>query len=319
MADAGLVERIDWTRYRATPSGLELATQLPLEAEHQSGIQQEQHEQPGYQQVDGTPSNGDVSTICADLRTFSRMSDASEDFERTIARAFEYFGFKAEHLGGAGKTDVLVTAELSATDRFRSIIDAKASATGIITDNAVKFDALKDHQRKHEAQYGLVIGPDFATRVMEWAANNKIALLTVEELVGLLERHQRAPLALPELRSLFEHSESDLSELEDRYDQEDHKLAVIARLVEMLLEEANEEDPVANGFISRENLHYVLRKEMSPRPLKAEIDDMLGILSSKLVRGVEQSGERFKLIDSPANVSSRFRTLGSRLIGDGPN
>jgi hypothetical protein len=307
MFDAGLVERIDWTRYRTTPAGLQFVKEIPLEVE--ANLEDDSVVESGAPTVN-TPL---VADICEDLRRFGRVSDASEEFERSVARAFEFFGFRAEHLGGSGRTDVLVEAQLSVADRYRSIVDAKASASGVIGDNAVNFDVLKGHRRKHDAQYGLIVGPEFSARVKEWAGNNEMSLLTIEELIGLLERHERAPLSLPQLRSLFEHSQSDLSELEERYDQADQTGRLLSRLVEMLLHEANEEDPVAEGFISRENLHYVLRKEVSPRPSKATIDDLLSLLESNPVQAVQRTGERFKLVDAPSNVLRRLRMLGSGL------
>lgn len=315
MADAGLVERIDWNRYRSTPTGRLLAAELLLEAPRTPDTSPRAESPTGGMSDGSIVSLNALDEVSADLRRCSRLSDASTDFEQAVARAFELFGFRSEHLGGSGRTDVLVTAELSGSDRFRSIVDAKASATGVIGDNAVKFDALKDHQRKHLADFGMVVGPDFSGRVKEWAANNKFALLTVDELIGLLERHQRTPLTLPQLRGLFQHSESDLADIEEQYDAADHSVSVLTCLVDMLYNEANEEDPVADGFISLENLHYVLRKEVSPRPSRAMIDESLQFLASTLVKAVARSGDKYKLVDAPSNVMRRLCGLGLGLDG----
>ncbi|MGW5649043.1 hypothetical protein ACWEV3_05105 [Saccharopolyspora sp. NPDC003752] len=310
MADAGLVERVDWTRYRSTPTGRLLAEELLLESPTTANSAPQQ-ESP----VDG-PVHGALDQTSADLRRCSRLGDAtSSDFEQAVARAFELFGFRSEHLGGSGRTDVLVTVELSAADSFRSIVDAKASATGLIGDNSIKFDALKDHQRKHRADFGMVVGPDFSNRVKEWAANNKFTLLTVDELIGLLERHQKTPLTLPELKGLFEHSDSDLAEVEEQYDAAEDSVKILTRLVDMLYQEANEEDPVAEGFISAENLHYVLRKELTPRPSRTAIEDALQFLASPLVKAVVQRQDKYKLVDAPSNIMRRLCGLGSGLDG----
>lgn len=308
LTDAGLVERIDWTRYRATPTGRLLATELPLEM-------------PIFS-ADGDPLDADefagrkslaerLEEVRGELRRCSRLSDASREFELAVAGAFELFGFRAEHLGGSSRTDVLVTVELSAGDRFRSIVDAKASATGIISDNLVNFDALKVHRRNHRADFGMVVGPDFSARVKEFAADNMFALLTVNELIGLLERHQQTPLTLLELRGLFQHSESDLAAIEEQYDNAQHAATVLTKLVDTLYQEANDDDPVAGGYISLEQLNFVLRKEVAPRPTKETIEQCLQLLSSQLVRAVAKNGDKqYKLVDSPVNVMRRLSGLG---------
>ncbi|MCK9899096.1 restriction endonuclease [Frankia sp. Cpl3] len=308
MADAGLVERIDWTRYRITALGRMLAAELPLEEAPEGSDPSDSRAS-----VD-PPSEEDrasaFSIVRSELRQFSRSRDHSLEFEQTIARAFELLGFRAEHHGGSGKTDVLVTAELPPMHKYRSIIDAKASATGVIGDNAVKFDAIKDHKKRHKADFGMVVGPDFEGRVKEWAANNGIALLTVEELIGILERHQLTPLTLLDMKGLFEHPGISLAEIDELYDAAHNSVALIAKIVALLYQEANDEDPIGEGYMSLENLHYAIRKELSPRPSQKIVNEALTFLASSLVKAVASNGERYKLVDSPSNIRRRLCGLG---------
>lgn len=316
MLDAELVERIDWTRYRVSPLGRVFASTLPVEQPHTA--------EPAEEEIDSEPPPvalvNEIDAVINDLNEFSRKSDASREFEIAISRAFRLLGFRAQHLGGSGRTDVVLDAVLPEKDRYRVIVDAKASATAVITDNHVKFDALKDHQQAHRADFGMIVGPDFAQRVRIWAVSNSFTLLTVDDLSSLLRRHTRNPLSLTELRVLFERSGDDLADIEERYSSAERTSALVHKLVELLYVESLEEDPLMEGYMSLENINFALRKELNPRPPSEEVEECLGFLSHELVRGAVKDGKRYKLADAPVNIRRRLSGLGHRLReieGDG--
>ena len=82
--------------------------------------------------------------------------------------------------------------------------------------------------------------------------------------------------------------------------------------MELLYTEANDEEPLKGGAISRENISYALRS-MNPRPTKAAIDDCLQLLTHELVRGAVQDGPHYRLADAPSNVMRRLAGLGMAL------
>lgn len=306
MADAGLVERVDWTRYRATTLGKLLADELELELPNElSEVAESETDAHSPVQL--------VDSIASNLRNYSRRSDASTEFEIAVSAAFDFLGFDSKHLGGSGRTDVVVDAHLPDKDGFRAIVDAKASASGVITDNLINFDKLKGHQQRHRAGYGMVVGPDFANRVREWAGNNGFTLVTVDELIGLLVRHAKYPLTLSELRNLFERTVDDLTEIEEQYSAAERSGALLTKLIELLYAEAREDDPLLDGYISLENVNYVLRKELTPRPSAAAVEECLQFLAHDLVRGVVRAGSKYKLADAPSNIMRRLAGLGSDL------
>lgn len=315
MAEAGLVHRVDWTRYVATSLGRALADELPLEAPKVLNASTDQELEP---QV-GVPAElgaGDdiaaLGRLKSELIKCSRLNEAtSTEFEKIVAQAFRALGFRADHIGGPSKTDVLVTAELPDKERYSSIVDAKASASGIIGDNAIKFDALKDHRRRHAATFGIVVGPDFSTRVKDWAHSNGFILLTADDLAGLIERQAESPLTLGELRTLFDTATSDLEAVEWLFDKRRSELSLLQNLLTVLAEEANDEDPAAGGQISLENLQYAMKTRMDPRPSREEVRTALNLLASPLVRSVEVADERYRLIDSPKNIARRLQSFGA--------
>ena len=99
-----------------------------------------------------------------------------------------------------------------------------------------------------------------------------------------------------------------------KYDSALHCADVVTRLVEFLYQEANDEDPVDEGYVSVANLNFVFRKEISPRPSQSLIGECMAFLSSSFVRAVVRHGDKYKLVDCPSNVARRLRGL-SRGVG----
>ncbi|MDP9640575.1 hypothetical protein J2S53_000520 [Actinopolyspora lacussalsi] len=308
LSGAGLVERIDWTRYRVSPIGKLLAAELALDLPTNKAPEEESSELSG----DATYTTQENS-IVSDLRECGYNGEKSEEFEKAVASAFAFLGFTSRHVGGAGRTDVVIDAELPAKDSYRAMIETKASSSGMIAEHLVKFDALKDHQKRHHADFGMVIGPDFGGRIREWAENNRFALMTVDDLVNLLVRHTAHPVPLSDLQVLFQVNGDDLTDLEELYSDSERSVELLAKIVELLHEEAKEEDPLMEGYISLENVNYALRKELSPRPTQNAVEECLQLLSHDLVRGATKNNSKYKLADAPVNIMRRLAGLGVRL------
>jgi hypothetical protein len=249
----------------------------------------------------------------SDLKHFSEDGNESQAFEATICRAFQYLGFQAEHLGGSGQTDVIATAELAPMDRYRVIVDAKSSSNGSVPESAVNFDALRDHKRKHKADYVIVVAPDFANRLKNWSVENDVILLQASELAKIIENHSNTPISLTDLRDTFTRVDAQKELLFERYQSLDRRSLLIRKVLELAFQEALEDDPIAEGYISLENVIYALRKEVDPRPSSNEIRETLEFLSGPFVGALEESKGRYKLADSPQNVSLRLRGLGIAL------
>ena len=199
LQDAGLVARVDWQRFRITTAGKNFASILTLQQDVSETTLEEANGG-----IESAPRSGDVlAEIVEELKSFSEDGNESKAFEAAISRAFRFLGFHTDHLGGSGQTDVLAVAELTAKDRYRLIIDAKSSSNGTIPESAVNFDVLRDHKRKHKADYVIVVAPDFANRLKDWAVENDVVLLQAVDLARILERHSSTPIPLVELRDTF--------------------------------------------------------------------------------------------------------------------
>ena len=99
----------------------------------------------------------------------------------------------------------------------------------------------------------------------------------------------------------------------ERYQALDRRSYLLGKILELAFQEALDEDPVAAGYMSPENMIYALRKEVNPRPSADEVREALAFLSSPFVGALEESKDRYKLADAPHNVSLRLHGLGEAL------
>ncbi len=249
-----------------------------------------------------------IELTCEDLAqrltATSRDSTHPDDFEHALREAFEFLGFRAEKLGGAGKTDVLVDADLGRDHSYRIIIDGKTTAKGTIPDHQIDWETINDHRRQYEADYVVIAGPDFAgDRVYERAERNGALLMTVNDVIGLLEQHADSPVSLLELRPVFESdtAEMTLDAIADSVETRE-RLIEIAKAV---MAAAEKNVPKFGGVTARD-LHIMLTDDEELEPQEDEIAEALAALSSPLIGA-------FVEIDGSYLPGEPRRTLERRL------
>jgi hypothetical protein len=309
LQDAGLVDRVDWQRFRVTSVGRKFATLLTLQ--QKDSISGQDRKEESTKTVYDTGKL--LAEIVESLMRLSRDGNESKAFEVTVSHAFRLLGFHTEHLGGSGQTDVLALAELAPGDRYRVIVDAKSSGNGIIAESAINFEVLRDHKKKHKADHVVVVGPDFANRLKDWAVKNDVVLLPADDLAAILERHAVNPISIIDLRDALARVDSCKDEILDRYQLLERRSLLVQKILELAYEEAGAEDQIESGSFSPEGLIFALRKEFSPRPSMDEIRQSLIFLANPLVGAVEENKGRYRLADSPHNVSLRLHGLGVSL------
>ncbi len=320
LADAGLVDRVDWTRYRTTAYGVDLCDRLELEPpavssdKSRPGDVAEGGSVSGRGGRPGEPSDiGTTDRVVGRLREFGNSADHSEEFEESVAEAFGLLGFAARRFGGSGRTDVVVDALLAKDHRYRVIVEVKASAAGVIRDDAVKFDALKDHRRRHEADHCLLVAPSFSDRVRKWAAGNDVAVLEIEKLVDVVERHHVAPLSLLDLRPMFASDVTEAATVEDRRRELENTHAIVVALFRLIWREAGEEDSLEYGGSDLAGLRRDLRRQLGFAPSIDVIKMALGLLSSPVFCAIEESNGVYKVVDCPDNVANRLKALSAKM------
>lgn len=263
------------------------------------------------------PSRPRISTRAEELVTeIEESSTDSQDprrFERAVRDAFAYLGFRAELLGGSGRTDVLLTARLGRSDSYKVTIDAKTTGSGRLPDQQVDWATLVEHRTNEGADHSLLVGPDpRGDRLFKRAVDHEVTVLPARGLAELCPSHARAPLGLNDYRVLFTiHGEADLTELGSRAERSERLRGLAAAICRMLAERG------ANVGYHRARDLWMLQPQTAT---KTEFQSVLDTLASPLVGAVHGDPEKgYVLATDPEVVKLRLTLLGEELAEPGPS
>lgn len=149
-----------------------------------------------------------VEMLITELIAAQRDTSKPSRFEQSVAEVLSYLGFESQWLGKQGTTDVVIDSPLG-HDRFRAIIDTKATASGKVSESQINWPAIRDHQTTVSANYAAIVGEKFADgNLIKHAKEYDIALIDTESLVAVLRLHNATPFVAADLRQLFSTPES---------------------------------------------------------------------------------------------------------------
>lgn len=133
-----------------------------------------------------SPIIGDLP-LCKELRESQRDSNNPAIFEEVLVRTFQKLGFSAKHIGGRDEPDVLI-------EDYKTLLDAKTTKEGVISETYVNFNALKRYKEKYDMEYIGVIAPGFSTgNIRDTAYREGIALIETESICKILQNHTIYP------------------------------------------------------------------------------------------------------------------------------
>jgi len=145
----------------------------------------------------------DLTEIISRLKETQVKSQSPTEFEVAVRDAFAFLGFEAELIGGSGDTDVILTANIGKKS-YKICVDGKTSSTGKISDAQIDWLSLRDHKEKNQADYVIVVGPNFSTGNLEKRADEHgVSILKTNDLIELLKSHSEFPFTLIDLKNLF--------------------------------------------------------------------------------------------------------------------
>lgn len=263
------------------------------------------------------PLVGDpVERLCAELEGAQFDSANSVRFEQALARAFAHLGFDAQHLGGSGDTDILVSAHLG-RDRYSAVVDAKSARHGKISDSAINWLALDSHRKQREATHAAVVGSGFAGgNLTRWADEYQVALLPTAALIEAVRLHRDAPFSLYDLRPLFSTPGQSDYVLEQLRKQAQAARAHWRLLMEIVQRVDEYYRAVLEGMEVRpDNLHYMFAYmgQYTPAiaPSIAELGDALAFLASRAVGILRpiSGGDGYQLAMPLATARGRLQAL----------
>ena len=253
-----------------------------------------------------------VTDLAARIVSSSTDSSKPTRFEEVVQEAFQFLGFDAKHLGGPGKTDVLLQARFGAEAGYRVVVDAKTTSHSALPTQQVVFDTLEEHREKHNAQFAMVVGPNpSAEKLVERARKHGVPVMSAETLAELCKMHASQPLGLAAYRRMFlEGGAVDTSRIESQAESERRLVSLAKWLVEVLAEDTRTLGPMtATGL--RISMHHRRSEEL---PTGEEIEAVLASLASPLVGAIQGDPDNgYVLACSPVVTAERLRILGTVL------
>lgn len=304
---AGAVTPIGFARYTISGLGRALSDELPT-ATMQAPTEGLSRPSPAHEPAGQSP----LEAFLVELESASRDSANPARFERACADAFVRLGVEASHLGGPGKTDVLVTVRSNLKVIARTIIDAKSSA-GQLNEGSVKFDALREHAGKHDADLIAVIAPSFdgSGRLAAWAVANGVVLYTASDLGRLLTMHETYPFSADDVADLL--SVDRREEVAARREQHLEQLQLLSNVMRELRTESEQAQPEP---ITARDIGRVMRRDGSDVS-----DDLVGavlrFLEQPEVAAVHAtSSGKYTLPSSPQVAAGRLRALARAIVGE---
>lgn len=246
-----------------------------------------------------------VESLIAELEAASRDSLNPERFERACAAAFTSLGVEANHLGGPGRTDVLVTVRSSLKVLGRAIVDAK-SASGQLAEGSIKFDALREHAAIHNATLMAVVAPGYegSGRLTTWGPANGVVLLTAAELGELIRAHQTYPFTAEDIVDLL--TVDRRSAVDDRHAEAVEHLDLVTSILRELSAEAGQANPEP---VAARDIGRLMRRDGSTIS-DEEVDSVLRLLSQPSIGAVRSDPHGlYTLPSTPEVAATRLRAL----------
>ena len=251
----------------------------------------------------------DESDFLARFRAAASDARVPNRFEALTAELFTALGFTAQHLGGAGNTDVLLAAPLGPGESYRVVIDTKTTSHDAVPDGQIDWITLREHKVKHTADLVAVVGIEFrATRVAARARNEGVALLDVPTLEGVYALHRDVPLGLEAYRALFEPSDTAMSgaDIVALAAEEQQRWFVLAAEVVRLVQDLQQrEGPV----VARDVYWNLSREGDAPEFSVSDIEEVMEVLASVAIGLLRRTESGFKTPGSLAIVRDRLALL----------
>lgn len=249
-----------------------------------------------------------VEQLITRLDESGRDGNRHEQFEIEAAEAFRRLGFNAQWLGKAGRTDVLLEAELGRGASYRVIVDCKSTGRGTVS-NQIDWDTIDEHRALHQADYAVVLAPDFGGgRLSGRAANHRTVLLKIDDLAELLRLHEQTPLTLDDYRRIFttEDANNPTAVVAEIAEEAGRRLEIAAAIVELLTARGARMGPMT----ARDFFGALIDRDDLPDATSAEIEEIVLVLSSPLVRLLERDEHgAVRFATSPATGAAMLQRL----------
>jgi len=304
LKNAKLIRDVEKNSFSLTHRGEKFLELLHLNSSHKKVIENKKTIISDEIEV----RNSKVDDVLSRIWLTSRDSSNPDYFEEALKDAFNLLGFKANWLGGSGKTDILLQAPTSPKYAYSVAIDAKTTYSGGITEGQVNFDTLNDHRKKHNADFSVIVGRSFeGARLIERAKKHGVALIDVENLETLIKWHLEVPLKFDSYKKIFiQHGIVDLNVINEDRRRIIREGYLLQSILKCLADESS--DPITEGILQPREIYHLLKSDekFTILPTLEEIDSMLQLLSSPLIGCVGKTKEGYFALGSLTDAAKKF-------------
>ncbi|MCY4326008.1 MAG: hypothetical protein OXC53_00240, partial [Rhodobacteraceae bacterium] len=263
------------------------------------------------------------------LLATQHKSSTTEEMEAVLADAFRYLGYHVDRKGGPGEPEGIASAVLYSTPRtpseherrpplYRFTFDAKSTKHARAKTGNLSLDGIKEHQKRYEADYALVVAPDFqdgaaATRCEQQG----ITPVRASDIGKLLEyTAEQGAIPLDCLRSMFELHDPDA--VSDWVRNLRAELESTRKLtIDIFLEALNRLRGKVSDVLSAELISYTCREELAAVTVQnSDVLDLvrgLAILVPDLI-GVTDN-EKIIVNAAPDRVADAIRSQLEQMHG----
>lgn len=250
--------------------------------------------------------------IVKQLKERQFRSDSPTDFEEAIKEACNFLGFEAVLIGGKGDTDVLLTANIG-QELFKANIDGKTSRSGKISDRQIDWISLRDHRKKREADFVVLVGPSFSGgKLEERAEEYAVSLLKTEDLIKLVQAHSKFPFTLTELKDLFTGEGDRSSQLDDLLSQNLSRRNLLEQFRIIVEEMQSLQDRL--GYFTLDSLAG--REKIEGLEMEVEdIEYIIRLFKLPFINGIKEISEnRYILTIKIKDIANIFQQISNLLV-----
>ncbi|WP_066870423.1 hypothetical protein [Clostridium mediterraneense] len=262
--------------------------------------------------------NEKVDSILTEARLASKDSSNPSRFEKAIRETFELLGFKAEWLGGPGKTDILLETKNAAKLSYKVTVDTKSTASGNVTEGLINFDTLMEHKKLHNADYTVVVGYSFqGDRLVKRALEHNVVLIDINNLEEIIRNHMEIPVQISIYRKIFSKAGLvNLSVLNDERNKIQRYGYLVEAIMNCLAEEST--DLVTEGILLARDIYRSIRNDerFDIKPDLKEIEAILELLSSPLIECVGKTKEGYYALESLKEAGRKFEFYAKACLNE---
>jgi hypothetical protein len=316
LEEAGLVEKTKYLHYRTTVLGVALLEGLPLAEPESLGSARPNQQLP--------TRSDELGSLLQRLAATARDPRAEEKtpglaFEEAVAASFRFLGMKAEHIGGSGDTDVLVRFRDADGAERSAVVDAKSKKDGAVTAADIKQVNLGQHNSRHAASFGAVVGPGFGgNHITNWARDQGYALITVDSLAETLRAHATLGLDEADAGLLFRGQEG-LDSLAQVIRNLRRTLDVVATVVGALADADEDENDDLERTRSPRDIRLETKRS-ALKPTAEELCDAAELLAYPAIGATvaaspshNRTQVAYRLRGAPASSAKRLRALAEAI------